>query len=146
MFPQTRFVADFIGTSNFLDGTRVSGNEVALATDPPLKVTCVSTKDVPLNAPVTIAIRPERFDLRTMPTADASNCLRGVIEDESYLGTTLQYTVQTDYPTPLIAHQQNMGARETHRFQRGDTVYLHWSPENATSECFWFYQSCLAFA
>ena len=129
--PQTRFVADFIGTSNFLDGTRISGNEVALATDPPFKVTCGSTKDVPLNAPVTIAIRPERFDLRTMPTADASNCLRGVIEDESYLGTTLQYTVQTDYPTPLIAHQQNMGARETHRFQRGDTVYLHWSPENA---------------
>ena len=129
--PQTRFVADFIGTSNFLDGTLISKNEVALATDPSLKITCVPTKAVPLNAPVTIAIRPERFDLRTTPISDTSNCLHGTIEDESYLGTTLQYTVQTDYPTPLIAHQQNIGMKDTHRFQPGDTVYLHWSPENA---------------
>ena len=129
--PQTRFVADFIGTSNFLDGTRISENEIALTTDPPLKVTYVPTKDVPLNTPVTIAIRPERLDLSTTAILDTSNCLRGTIQDESYLGTTLQYTVQTDYPTPLIAHQQNIGVKETHRFQRGDTVYLHWSPENA---------------
>ena len=129
--PQTRFVADFIGTSNFLDGVLINENQVVLATDPPLNVTCTPTQDVPLNVPVTIAIRPERLDLSTTPTPDASNCLRGTIQDESYLGTTLQYTVQTDYPTPLIAHQQNMGAKDTHRFQRGDTVYLHWSPENA---------------
>ena len=62
--PQTRFVADFIGTSNFLDGTRISEKEVALVTDPPLKVTCAPTQDVPLNASVTIAIRPERFRLK----------------------------------------------------------------------------------
>ena len=129
--PQTRFVADFIGTSNFLDGTRINENEVALATDPPLKITCAPTKAVPLNGPVTIAIRPERFDLRTTPISDTSNCLHGTIEDESYLGTTLQYTVQTDYPTPLIAHQQNIGMKDTHRFQPGDPVYLYWSPENA---------------
>ena len=129
--PKTRFVADFIGTSNFLEGTLISENEITLTTEPPLKVVCVPNRDVPLNTPVTIAIRPERLDLSTTAVPDALNCLRGTIQDESYLGTTLQYTVQTDYPTPLIAHQQNMGARETHRFQRGDTVYLHWSPENA---------------
>ena len=130
--PQTRFVADFIGTSNFLDGTLVGENEVALmTTEPPFKITCTPTKDVPLNTPVTIAIRPERLDLSTTAVLDTMNCLRGTIQDESYLGTTLQYTVQTDYPTPLIAHQQNIGMKDTHRFQRGDTVYLHWSPENA---------------
>ena len=86
---------------------------------------------MPLNTAVTVAIRPERFDLRTTPTPDVPNCLRGEIRDESYLGTMLQYTVQTDYPTPLIVHQQNTGARDTHHFQRGDTVYLQWTPENA---------------
>ena len=129
--PQSRFVADFIGTSNFLEGTLISENEITLTTEPPLKVVCVPNSDVPLNTPVTIAIRPERFDLRTTLTANAPNFLRGVIQDESYLGTTLQYTVQTDYPTPLIAHQQNTGARDTHRFQRGDPVYLQWTPKNA---------------
>ena len=129
--PQSRFVADFIGTSNFLEGTLISENEITLTTEPPLKVVCVPNSDVPLNTPVTIAIRPERFDLRTTLIANAPNFLRGVIQDESYLGTTLQYTVQTDYPTPLIAHQQNTGARDTHRFQRGDPVYLQWTPKNA---------------
>ena len=129
--PQTRFVADFIGTTNFLDGTRISENEVTLTSEPPLNISCLPNSDVPLNTPVTIAIRPERLDLSATAAPNAPNCLRGTIQDESYLGTTLQYTVQTDYPTPLIAHQQNIGMKDTHRFQRGDTVYLHWSPENA---------------
>ena len=129
--PQNRFVADFIGTSNFLEGTLISENEITLTTEPPLKIICPPNSEVPPNTPVTIAIRPERFDLRITPISDVPNFLRGVIQDESYLGTTLQYTVQTGYPTPLIAHQQNTGTRETHRFQRGDTVYLQWTPENA---------------
>ena len=129
--PQNRFVADFIGTSNFLEGTLISENEITLTTEPLLKIICTPNSDVPPNTPVTVAIRPERFDLRTTLTSNAPNFLRGVIEDESYLGTTLQYTVQTGYPTPLIVHQQNTGTHETHRFQRGDTVYLQWTPENA---------------
>ena len=129
--PQSRFVADFIGTSNFLEGTLISENEIVLRTEPPLKIINTPNTDIPLNTTVIVAIRPERFALRTTPTSDMPNCLRGVIQDESYLGTTLQYTVQTDYPTPLIVHQQNTGARDTHRFQRDDTVYLQWSPENA---------------
>ena len=129
--PQNRFVADFIGTSNFLEGTVISENEIALTTKPPLKIVSATKNNLPLNTPVTVAIRPERFDLRTTPLADVPNFLHGVIQDESYLGTTLQYTVQTDYPTPLIAHQQNTGAKDTYRFQRGDTVYLQWTPENA---------------
>lgn len=145
--PQSRFVADFIGTSNFFEGTLIRRNnipvgrgacasalhlaEVELATEPPIKIICAPSIDVPLNTPVTVAVRPERIDLRLTRTSDAANFLRGVIQDESYLGTTLQYTVQTDYPTPLIVHQQNTGAHETHGFQRSDTVYLQWAPENA---------------
>ncbi|MCG9133386.1 ABC transporter ATP-binding protein [Candidatus Poribacteria bacterium] len=129
--PQNRFVADFIGTSNFLEGTLVSENEIMLTTEPSLKIICSPNSDMPPNTPGTVAIRPERFDLRTTPDPDIPNVLRGVIQDESYLGTTLQYTVQTDYPTPLIAHQQNTGTHEKRRFQRGDTVYLQWAPKNA---------------
>ena len=129
--PQSRFVADFIGTSNFLEGTLISENEIALTTEPPLKIVSTPNGDIPLNTPVTVAVRPERIDLQATPASDDVNSLQGVIQDESYLGTTLQYTVQTDYATPLIVHQQNTGTRDEHRFQRGDTVYLQWTPENA---------------
>ena len=129
--PRSRFVADFIGTSNFLEGMLISESEIVLTTEPPLKIASAPNSDVPLNTPVTVAIRPERFELKTTPLSDVPNFLPGVIQDESYLGTTLQYTVQTDYPMPLIAHQQNTGAKDTQRFKRGDTVYLQWRPENA---------------
>ena len=129
--PRSRFVADFIGTSNFLEGRLISESEIVLTTEPPLKIASAPNSDVPLNTPVTVAIRPERFELKTTPLSDVPNFLPGVIQDESYLGTTLQYTVQTDYPMPLIAHQQNTGAKDTQRFKRGDTVYLQWRPENA---------------
>ena len=147
--PQSRFVADFIGTSNFFEGTLIRRDnefaEVALATESPLKIVGMPNSEVPMNAPVAVAVRPERIDVTTTPPLNSANQLRGTIQDESYLGTTLQYTVQTDYPTPLIVNQQwrgtgaspyststqNVGAHDTHRFERGDTVYLQWAPENA---------------
>ena len=147
--PRSRFVADFIGTSNFFEGTLIRRDnefaEVALATEPLLKIVGMPNSEVPMNAPVAVAVRPERIDVTTTPPLNSANQLRGTIQDESYLGTTLQYTVQTDYPTPLIVNQQwrgtgaspyststqNVGAHETHRFERGDTVYLQWAPENA---------------
>ena len=156
--PQTRFVAEFIGTSNFFEGplsrvdiapkpvarvpvpretstTRTAFATVELATEPPIQIIGKHINrhngDVHLDESVTVAIRPERIDIATARPPDAPNQLNGTIQDESYLGTTLQYTVQTDYPTPVIVHQQNTGAGETHRFRRGDKVSLTWRAENA---------------
>ena len=159
--PQTRFVANFIGTSNFFQGTlsrlettltpTTKFATVELATEPPIQIVGKHNGNVQPGDSVTVAIRPERIDI-TSPVGefsgpdavsrlasavgetsgpDAVSCLNGIIQDESYLGTTLQYTVQTDYPTPVIVHQQNTGAGETHRFRRGDLVSLTWRAENA---------------
>ncbi len=148
--PQNRFVADFIGTSNFFDGTLIStdGDFAAVVsnTEPSFKFVCPHSEDASIDTSVTLVIRPERIDISAEPNPDVPNCLRGVIQDESYLGTTVQYTVQTDYPTPIIVNQQwrgnsetlpcsigeqNRDKREMHRFRQGDTVYLQWAAENA---------------
>ena len=147
--PQNCFVADFIGTSNFFEGTLISTGgefaEVVSDTDPSFKLVCPHSEGMPIDTPVTVMIRPERIDISAEPNPDVPNCLRGVIEDQSYLGTTVQYTVQTDYPTSIIVNQQwrgmetspyslgvqNRDKRETYRFKQGDTVYLQWAAENA---------------
>lgn len=159
--PQTRFVANFIGTSNFFEGTlsrlettltpTTKFATVALTTEPPIQIVGTHNGNVQPGDSVTVAIRPERIDI-TSPVGESSSLdavsrlaspvgetsgldavsrLNGIIQDESYLGTTLQYTVHTDYPTPIIVHQQNTGAGETHRFRRGDSVSLTWRAENA---------------
>ena len=147
--PQNCFVADFIGTSNFFEGTLISTDgefaEVVSDTDPSFKLVCPHSEGMPIDTPVTVMIRPERIDISAEPNPDVPNCLHGVIEDQSYLGTTVQYTVQTDYPTSIIVNQQwrgmetspyslgvqNRDKRETYRFKQGDTVYLQWAAENA---------------
>ena len=172
--PRNRFVANFIGTSNFFEGTlsrlettltpvargpvpreatsKTASHPVArgpvprepsttkfatveLATEPPIKIIGRLNSNVQDGESVTVAIRPERIEL-TSPVGgtsapDTLSGLNGIIQDESYLGTTLQYTVQTDYPIPIIVHQQNTGAGETYRFRRGDKVSLTWRAENA---------------
>ena len=129
--PHSRFVADFIGTSNFLEGTLISENSVALAVEPLLEIVSTPNDDIPLNTRVTVAIRPERINLSESVVSGVPNLLSGVVQDASYLGTTLQYTVQTDYPTPFTVQQQNTGGSDRYHFQHGDKVYLHWTPENA---------------
>ena len=143
--PQTRFVANFIGTSNFFQGTlsrlettltpTTKFATIALATEPRIQIVGTHNGNVQPGDSVTVAIRPERIDI-TSPVGESSGLdavsrLNGIIQDESYLGTTLQYTVQTDYPTSVIVHQQNTGAGETHRFRRGAQVSLTWRAENA---------------
>lgn len=147
--PQNRFVADFIGTTNFLEGRLNSYDEgvaeVVSDTEPSFKFVCIHKANVPIDTPVTIAVRPERIEISTELNPDIPNCLQGLIQDESYLGTTIQYTVQTEYQSSIIVNQQwqsidtspnNIndkirGEYKTHRFQQGDTVYLQWLPENA---------------
>lgn len=133
--PQNRFVADFIGTSNFFEGTLISIDdqiaEVASNTDPSFKFVCPPCKNIAVGTPVTIVARPERIGISTELNPTLPNCLRGVIQDQSYLGTTQQSTVQTDYPTPIIVYQQNTSTKEIHRFKEGDSVYLQWTVENA---------------
>lgn len=147
--PQSRFVADFIGTSNFFDGIIISSDdvltEVLSENEKPFRFVCRHDEIFQIDTAVTVVVRPERIMISADPDQNKPNCLRGVIQDESYLGTTVQYTVQTEYPTPIIVNQQWQGAdtsplsdvkqgtsnASSYRFQQGDTVYLHWMPENA---------------
>ena len=147
--PQNRFVADFIGTTNFLHGTLMSTDndvaEIESDSEPSFKFVCINKDNLPVGTPVTIAVRPERFEISTDPNPDLPNCLKGTIQDESYLGTTVQYTVKTDYPSSIVVNQQwrkidtspnsikdqSKGVDEKHRYQQGDIVYLQWLPENA---------------
>ncbi len=134
--PNSRFVADFIGTSNFFAGTlvKIDGGwaEVQLQPDAPIRFIARHNGDLREGDAVTVAIRPERIELTTQPVEGSVNQIKGSVRNEMYLGTTLQYTVRTFHETPVIVHQQNTGIGGANRVQRGDTVYLKWLPENST--------------
>ena len=84
--PRNRFVADFLGETNFLSGTVSSNGEghvlVKLMSGAVIKVNQDET--LYQGANVLVAIRPERVSLAT--PGDAGCLLTGLVEEASYAG------------------------------------------------------------
>ena len=109
--PVNRFVADFIGETNFLEAL-VDGTEVRIGTGDILKV--------PLNGQegtVTLALRPEQ--IRLMPTGTG---IAARIIEATYLGTDTHYTLVLNDSSEIIARVQSSSAGT---FKVGDDVGLH---------------------
>ena len=103
--PVNRFVADFIGETNFVrvNATRVDGGADA-GHESPLRITLPGGQPVtlPKNVPtpdgtVTVAIRPERITVG----AGAHHFATGTISALVYMGTDLRCTVTLDDDTEL---------------------------------------------
>ena len=133
--PNSRFVADFTGTSNFFDGRllAIEGEWAKMQLKSHSAVEFIGRHNGDLQGihAVTAAIRPERMSLTTQPTEGSLNRMAATVRDEMYFGTIIQYTVEAFDGTSVVVHQQNPGGQEN-RWQIGDSVYLEWQPEDVT--------------
>src|SRR5512142_422937 len=87
--PTSRFVADFIGESNFLDGTVKSiDGKHAIVTIPILKqdLRAVLVGDVIAGDEVQLSVRPEKIHIADMPP-EAGNCMEGIVVNTTYIGS-----------------------------------------------------------
>src|SRR5512135_995856 len=85
--PTTRFVADFIGESNFVEGTVKSINlKRAVVTIPAWKqdLHAVLTGDVSVGDAVVACIRPEKIRISGTPDTN-DNCDEGIIVNSTYI-------------------------------------------------------------
>jgi iron(III) transport system ATP-binding protein len=89
--PRTRFVAEFIGKTNLIDGMAVRPDAVAHG---PLTLRVASDSLVP-GAHVALSIRPHTIELTSPAPAAAGDAtvLRGTIKRASFLGETVDYQV-----------------------------------------------------
>jgi spermidine/putrescine transport system ATP-binding protein len=109
--PVNRFVADFIGETNFLD-------VVVEATDGPLwqcRLGAFSLKSQPADgfakgSKATVSVRPERLAV-TDPGADINmeGGIPGIVARTVYLGTDTQHIVTLDTGDEVLARSQNHG-------------------------------------
>src|SRR5436309_3787448 len=111
--PRTRFVAEFIGKTNLIDGTADGPSTVARGS---LRLQ-VAAGDLEPGAPVTVSIRPHQIEMApaepAAPAALHANALTGTVRRASYLGDAVDYQVELEEsgvilrvagPTPLRAH------------------------------------------
>ncbi len=139
--PANRFVADFIGTSNFIAGTVVgfdAATRVAtVRSDRGLTMRGAVTdraRQVAAGETVTVAVRPERLDV--LPAAGAGDApsgsvqVTGRIRQGTYLGDQTEYRIDTDQAGELIVRHQNAdGAGGALGAGPGDPVIVRWNEE-----------------
>jgi spermidine/putrescine transport system ATP-binding protein len=110
--PAERFVANFIGETNFLEGEiagTVNGRAtVKLASGATLTATLPEAARV--NGKVTVVVRPEHARLSPKPDA---TMLRGMLENVVYFGTDTHYYVRLDDGPEFIVRQQNQRGVDT---------------------------------
>ena len=93
--PRTRFVAEFIGKTNLIDGVAETANLVVRGR---LRLSVASAELKP-GAPVVVSIRPHQITLIPgapggPPAAPGMNLLTGTVVRASYLGDAVDYEVQ----------------------------------------------------
>ncbi len=118
--PAERFVANFIGDTNFLtvDLISVSNSEAQVRLPSGRSVTAaLSTGETP-EGPVTVVIRPEHV---RVTKANSEAALTGELRNIVYIGTDTQYHLQLPGDTPFIVREQNQrDSREN--YQPGDEL------------------------
>jgi spermidine/putrescine ABC transporter ATP-binding subunit len=96
--PANRFVAGFIGESNFLEGrvTRATENAFYITSDHGDEFKIPKQSNLAVDAQACLAIRPEKlhFISDAEESLDEWNCLNGVITEHIYVGDLDRYEVK----------------------------------------------------
>jgi spermidine/putrescine transport system ATP-binding protein len=111
--PSERFVADFIGESNFLPATILSAHDsqatVRLASGAEISASLPQSASSTGN--VTIVVRPEHAQIAA---AAHGAPLAGTIENVVYLGTDTHFHIKLDTGEPFIIRRQNARGHTDH--------------------------------
>jgi spermidine/putrescine transport system ATP-binding protein len=137
-FPNSRFVADFIGQVNLFEGVlAVDEPSHAVIKSPDLPVDIFLDHGVtgPRGGTVWAAIRPEKIELHKkegdeVPNlGDApkgTNAVPGVIKHEAYLGGSSTYEVEIAGGRRIKVQRSNLTRWDQEDFKLGETVWLCW--------------------
>jgi spermidine/putrescine transport system ATP-binding protein len=130
--PRTRFVADFIGTTNLLTGAVEAADATAGTALVRLTGgdTCVvAGMDMAIGRTVELSVRPESILIKASNGAAPAgpDPIRGSVEQVAYLGGNVQYQVRTNGGLAITA----LAPKTVQRLQVGSDVDLVWPPTEA---------------
>ena len=128
-YPNSRFVADFIGTINLFPGRpqRSDGESLILCqeTGTLIQADPASAQDWPDE--LHVAVRPEKIRLtRQPPEGEGLTVMHGMVEDLAYYGNYSLYRVRTDQGKLVQVSSQNAQRSAELALEWDEQVYLSW--------------------
>jgi len=130
-FPQDRFVADFIGTTNLFEGT-VSGTEpghfIVRSSEAGCDLIVDELSRCVSGQRVWVALRPEKIRLSKEPAGgERVNQIKGVVWELGYLGNRSTYRIKTETGKLVTVFAQNERRSSEWSIDWSDEVYLSWT-------------------
>jgi putrescine transport system ATP-binding protein len=132
-FPNSRFVAEFIGTINIFEGVVVEDepDHVLIESEAAgCQLYVTHSAAVPMGAQVAVAVRPEKVMISTKQPTEKRNCTKGIVRDIAYLGDISIYYVELPSGKVIQATLPNLLRLSERDVQWEDEIYLYWRAEN----------------
>jgi putative spermidine/putrescine transport system ATP-binding protein len=127
--PRTKFVADFVGTTNLFSGTIEDGADgqmiLAVGNGARLGLPAASDRDGQHGI---VAVRPERISVGAPSACSGLNAVEGVIESFAYKGTTVSLALRLADGALLQVAVLNSGKSDI-IFSKGQAVAASWDNE-----------------
>jgi spermidine/putrescine transport system ATP-binding protein/putrescine transport system ATP-binding protein len=125
--PASRFVAGFIGVSNFFDG-RIADGGLVLAEGGLLRAE--ADRALAQGTGATISVRPERITLSRDAGLPDHNAVEGEIIDLAYHGQDVNLLVRVDGTENPVMVRLTAAEEEQGNFQPGQRAWCNWRPEH----------------
>ena len=130
-YPETRLVANFIGSANMFEGRVVEDAADHLrvhSAEHGIEFYIDHGTSIKEGSKVWVAIRPEKITIAKTPSSQQVNQLKGVVHDIGYLGKLSTYRIQTASGSIVEVSFPNQvrPKGDRHLVDWDDEVYLSW--------------------
>ncbi len=133
-FPNSRFVANFLGSINAWEAKVVSIGEVITVDVPALgqQVQARFIEGLAVGQTVTLALRPEKITIHRAPV-EGANVIAGEVKDLAYFGKDSLYRIALPSGQLVSVHavNANRGAEKDRLADWYDKVWLTFAPASA---------------
>lgn len=133
-YPQSKFVADFIGTINTFEGTvqRIDDDSIVIDSEEAgTSLTALGQHDVQVGQSLCVAIRPEKiFVGKSEPENAEDSRAHGIVDDLGYLGNLSLYRIKLANDKIVLVSSQNRRRAATRFLEWEDEVWISWRPRS----------------
>lgn len=133
-FPQSSFVAQFVGNTNIFGGTYQEIEGQSCIDIPQLGIfTIFVPRKKEWMVPgknIVMSIRPEKFFITKKEVEGFSNRLKGIVEAIVYHGRSTQYNIRLENQQLVQVFEQNEEHFPQQVIDYDNELYLYWQKEN----------------
>ncbi|AHG63599.1 ABC transporter ATP-binding protein [Advenella mimigardefordensis] len=135
MFPNSRFVAGFIGSTNIFTGTIVvdEPDHIVIESDELMRPLFVNHGvSEPLGMEVFVSIRPEQIRVLIDQPDDETNIGHGMVTHVAWMGSYTLYQIRLDSGKIIEASVPGIELAQENAPGIDDEVFVTWGPDSAT--------------